>query len=473
MKVAVLGAGPAGMTAAKVLADGGAHVTVLEREPHVGGLASTHVRGPFRFDLGGHRFFTKVGDVFALFQEVLEGELVGVHRSSKIFFKRRYFDYPLEPLNAFFGLGPVTAAEIVATYLYEKFKFGRPPAHNLEDWVTREFGSKMFQLYFKEYTEKVWGIDCREIAAEWVAQRIKGMSLRVAIRNAFMKKPDEDPLSLLTYFHYPRLGIGRLSERMRDVVDAREGCGVLTSAPVVRLYHEDGRLTGVGYKRLGSGEGETRLDPDHTILSIPITDAVKMLRPKAPDDVLAAANALEFRSLVTVTLCFDAPQVTLDNWIYVPERHIKFGRIHEPKNWSKAMAPEGQTALVFEYFCFPDDEIWKMKDEDLIALTHRDFKTLNLPSDPKAALVDACVTRVPRAYPIYRIGFREHLMKVIGYMKRFEGLTLIGRSGTYKYNNIDHSMEYGMRAAQNLLGANHNLDLINSADEYLEEAMME
>ncbi|MCA9775028.1 MAG: FAD-dependent oxidoreductase, partial [Myxococcales bacterium] len=376
MKVAVLGAGPAGLTAAKVLIDGDVPTTVLEREAQVGGLACTRVHGEFRYDLGGHRFFTKNEEVFALFKEVLGDELIGVHRSSKIFFKNRYFDYPLEPANAFFGLGPKTAFEILVTYLYEKFKFGRPVATNLEEWVTREFGSKMFQLYFKEYTEKVWGIDCREIAAEWVAQRIKGMSLRVAIRNAFLKKPDEDPLSLLTYFYYPRLGIGRLSERMEDMVNAHPGSQVLKEAPVIRIHHENDRVLSVTH-RTPDGQ-ESDVVADHFINSMPVTDAVRMLRPRPPKEILDAANALDFRCLVSVHLEYDAPQVTKDNWVYIPERHIKFGRIHEPKNWSPAMAPADKTGLVFEYFCFPDDEVWKMADEDLISLTARDFASLNL-----------------------------------------------------------------------------------------------
>ena len=466
MQNIVIGAGPAGLAAAYVAARGGMKVTVFEQDETVGGISRTVSRNGFRFDLGGHRFFSKSRELNEFITDLLGDELVRVGRQSRIYFRGRYFDYPLQPRNAVFGLGVTTAGNILSSYLWEKGKglLARPRIETLEDWVCNKFGRKMFELYFKSYTEKVWGIPCNRIAAEWVAQRIKGMSLTRAVRAALPPNKSPEAATLIREFTYPRLGIGRISERMAEIL--MRGNEVRLSTPVIRVLRDEQRITGVVVQ--DPAGGEKVYEADRFVSTMPITQLVRSLRPGPPDAVLKAAFQLQYRDFIAVTLMLDVERVTEDTWLYIHEPNIPFGRIHEPKNWSRAMAPEGKTSLVAEYFCFKSDPVWSMDDQQLASLT-TDELVNKLGFITERDVIDYQVVRVSRAYPMYHIGYRRHLDTIISYLRTFGNLQFIGRNGAFRYNNMDHSLEMGIRAGRNLLGGKQDVLEVNSSNEYLEE----
>jgi len=468
--VCVIGGGPAGLSAAYILSKNRMDTVTLEMGTQVGGISRTIERNGFRFDLGGHRFFTKDTEVEDLFREVLGDEIIWVNRSSKIFYHNKYFDYPLRPANALLGMGLGTTARCLFDYGAVKVRaiYRKPDIVSLQDWVSNEFGRKLFQQFFKDYTEKVWGIGCDRIEAEWAAQRIKGLSLRVAIKDALFPSKNGKVKTLIDKFMYPRLGIGRISENMAGKVEDM-GNEVRLRQKVVAVNHEDSLVTSVDVE---NGSGGYTLAVDSLISSMPLTGLVQVMRPQAPDDVLEAANSLRYRDLITVNLLVDKPQITDQTWIYIHDPSITLGRIHEPKNWSPAMAPEGKSSLVAEYFCFEGGEVWEMEDGALIDLTIRDLDQ-RLHFLRKEEVADAFVVRIPKAYPMYELGYAQPLGKVLDYVNGFSNLQIIGRYGTYKYNNMDHSMKTGMLAARNVMGESHDISQVNLDKEYHEEKAVE
>ena len=437
---------------------------VLEASDHTGGISATIKHNDFLFDLGGHRFFTKNSEIDRYVSNLLGNELVSVDRSSKILLNGKLFDYPLRPVNAIFGLGPLTAAEIIFNYVSERFNFNRPAPRSLEDWVISQFGKTLYLLFFKTYTEKVWGIDCNRISAAWGVQRIKGLSLRTAIVDAFWKKRKKDAASLVKHFTYPKKGIGVICEKLADTI--REPNSLLFNAPVEEIYHEEGTITAVVR---GGREGERRIATDFVISSMPITNLVLSLRPLPPDEIVQAARWLKYRDLVCVALMFETNFVTDQTWIYVHDPAIDFGRLHEPKNWSIHMAPPGKSCVVFEYFCNEGDTLWNASDEELYEKTKKDFHKSGIAPHANDAVFDYKVVRTAKTYPLYEIGFSRYLLKIRDYLREFKNLQLVGRYGTYKYNNLDHSLETGIKGAQNILGAHHDTFMVNIEDRYLEE----
>jgi len=460
----IIGAGPAGLSAAETLSKTDRRFIVLEATDHTGGISATIKHNGFYFDLGGHRFFTKNREIDNYVSDLLGNELVFVDRSSKILLDGKFFDYPLKPVNAIFGLGPLTATSIIFNYVIERFKFNRPAPRSLEDWVISQFGKTLYMLFFKTYTEKVWGIDCNRISAEWGVQRIKGLSLRTAIIDAFWKKRKKDAASLLKHFTYPKKGIGVICDKLAETI--REPNRLLYNAPAKEVFHDGETITAVAY---GDTEGERKIEPDFVISSMPITDLILSLRPLPPEEVIEAARWLRYRDLVCVALMFNQPFVTDQTWIYVHDPSIVFGRLHEPKNWSIYMAPEDKSCVVFEYFCNEGDAIWNAPDEELFEKTKNDFRKSRIAPQATDTVFDYKVVRTAKTYPLYEIGFSRHLLKIRDYLKGFTNLQLVGRYGTYKYNNLDHSLETGIKGAQNILGANHDTFMVNIEDEYLEE----
>jgi len=454
------------LSAAYVLSRNNVETLVLEMSGQVGGISRTVVRDGFRFDLGGHRFFTKDEEIEDFFREVLGDEIVWVNRSSKIFYLGKYFDYPLKPANALLGMGIGTTARCLADYGAVKVRniFRKPEIVSLEDWVSNEFGRQLFKLFFKNYTEKVWGIDCNQICAEWAAQRIKGLSLRVAIKDALMGSKNGKVATLIDKFMYPRLGIGRLSERMADVV-TELGNEVSMHSRVTAVNHEDGVIRSVDVE---AEDGGYRLEVDHLCSSMPLTELVLAMRPEAPEEVAEAARRLRYRDLITVNIMVDKPQVTDQTWIYIHDPALRLGRIHEPRNWSPDMAPPGKSSIVAEFFCFKEGDIWNMEDADIIALAVRELDE-SLGFLKEEEVIDAFVVRIPKAYPTYELGYEEPLDRIKDYIGSFGNLQIIGRYGTYKYNNMDHSMKTGILAARNILGEEHDLDAVNAEKEYHEE----
>ncbi|MBI5870045.1 MAG: NAD(P)/FAD-dependent oxidoreductase [Actinobacteria bacterium] len=468
--VAVIGAGPAGLSAAFILSENQKNTVVLEMSSQVGGISRTIERDGFRFDIGGHRFFTKDDEIDQFFRDILGDEAIWVNRSSKIFYLGKYFDYPLKPANALLGMGVITTAKCLGDYGYVKVRniFSKPEIVSLEDWVSNEFGNQLFKLFFKNYTEKVWGIDCSQIEAEWAAQRIKGLSLRVAVKDAIFPQKNRKVATLIDKFLYPRLGIGRISERLAEDVE-KHGNEVRLHSRVKAINHDGAHVTSL---EVESDEGPYTLELEYLCSSMPLTELVTSMRPEAPADVVEAALSLRYRDLVTVNLMIDKAEVTDQTWIYIHEPTIKLGRIHEPKNWSPAMAPEGKSSIVAEYFCFEGDDIWNMDDQDLIDLTISDLDK-RLGFLKKEEVIDAFVVRVPKAYPSYELGYEGPLNKIRDYVDSFDNLEIVGRYGTYKYNNMDHSMKTGILAARNILGETHDVWDVNAVKEYHEEKLLD
>lgn len=468
-RVICIGGGPAGLTAAYLLAKKGeARITVLEGTKMLGGISQTAQYKGYRFDIGGHRFFTKYEPVEALWHEILEDEFIQVPRQSRIHYQGKYFDYPLKAFNALSGLGIWQAVMILQSYLRAKI-WPNPVEENFEQWVSNRFGKRLYNIFFKTYTEKVWGIPCTEIRAEWAAQRIQNLSLAKAILNAAsINKRSSAIKSLIDRFQYPRLGPGQMWETCAEKLVAMGG-EVRMEHKVEALEHVDGKIVAV---RVKTPEGTQRLEAEHFISTMPIRSLVRAFDPKPPAEVREAGDGLRYRDFVVVALILDKEKLFTDNWIYIHTPGVKVGRIQNFNNWSEAMVPEkGRTCLGMEYFCFEGDGLWTSKDEDLVKLATEELGKLGL-ADPKL-VVDGTVVRMPKAYPIYDSAYRAHLDNARAYLDGFANLHPVGRNGMHKYNNQDHSMLTAMMVVWNMYGARHDVWAVNTDFEYHEEQRLE
>jgi protoporphyrinogen oxidase len=466
--VVIIGAGPAGLTAAYELCKAGLAPLVLEQDKVVGGLAKTINHKGFRFDIGGHRFYTKAQAAEDIWREVLPAEdFLRRKRLSRIFYGRKFFHYPLRASSMLLKMGPVEGSLILLSYLRAVLS-PRKAEHTFEQWVTNRFGRRLYETFFKSYTEKVWGIPCDEISAEWAAQRIKGLSLAVVLKELVFKRSGgrrgEVVKTLVNEFDYPRLGPGMMWERMAELVKERGG-RVRSGARVERVNWRRGAVESIEVSREGRVE---TLKGDHFISSMPVRELVHKLRPAPPAEVLAAADKLQYRDFLTVVLIVGRAELFPDNWIYIHEPSVKLGRVQNFKNWSADMVPDqSKTCLGLEYFCFEGDGLWAMKDEDLIALGKSELEKLGLARADEVE--EGTVVRVPKAYPVYDSTYKEALLTVRRFLSALPNLQLVGRNGMHKYNNQDHSMMTALMAARNILGASYDLWEVNTEGEYQEE----
>jgi protoporphyrinogen oxidase len=459
----VIGAGPAGLTAARELARQGRPVVVLEQAGIVGGLARTESYKGFHFDMGGHRFFTKVDEVQKIWHEVLGPDFRRRPRLSRIYYDGRFFHYPLKPLNALAGLGLWRAVLVMLSYLRWQL-FPYKEERTFEQWVTNRFGRRLFLTFFKTYTEKVWGIPCSELRAEWAAQRIKDLSLRSAVVAMFIK-PGKTIKTLIEEFDYPRLGPGMMWRAAADEI-RRLGGAVRLEAEVTAVRRSGWRVDSVVH---AGPCGEAVVAGEQFLSSMPVTQLVLRLEPPAPDAVREAARRLTYRDFLTVCLIVDRPDPFPDNWIYVHSPEVKVGRIQNFRSWSPDMVPDpAKASLGLEYFCSEGDALWSLPDEALIRLGKDELERIGLARATEIS--DGCVFRVSKAYPVYDADYREHLDTVRAFVDRFENLQTIGRNGLHRYNNQDHAMLTGLLAVRNLEGGvRHDLWSVNTEPEYHEE----
>jgi protoporphyrinogen oxidase len=458
----IIGAGPAGLTAAYQLVKRNIRPIVIEKSNQVGGLARTEDYKGYRFDIGGHRFFTHLQEVEQLWEEVLGEEFIKVARLSRIYYQGRYFNYPLNIFNTLSNLGIVESLLILLSYFKAKL-WPHPEEKTFEHWVINRFGQRLYQKFFKTYTEKVWGILCTTIQADWAAQRIKGLSLKTVVSNALFSNNHNRAKTLIHEFHYPVLGPGIMWQRFQELIEGQGGVTHLNSE-VVRFKLKGNRIQEVS---LIQGEKTIGIPGENFFSSIPLTELIFRLDPPAPNEVLVAAHHLTYRSFVLVGLIINRGDLFPDQWIYVHSPEVKVGRIQNFRNWSPKMVPDPKkTSLGMEYFCTEGDEIWRMPDTELLELAKRELVHLGMAE--AAEVEDGVVYRQPKAYPVYNNDYQQHLQVIQRFLVTIENLQTIGRNGLHRYNNQDHSMLTGMLAVENILGAKHDLWELNKSQEYLE-----
>jgi protoporphyrinogen oxidase len=471
----VIGAGPAGLTTAYCLTKETPSVIVIEKDPlYVGGISRTVRHGNFLFDVGGHRFFSKAKEVVDLWHEILPNDFITRQRLSRIYYGGKYYSYPLSAFQALRNLGIFTSAACMLSYAYAK-AFPVPSPRSFHDWVRNRFGERLFQIFFKTYTEKVWGMSCDEISADWAAQRIKGLDLRVAVVNALKHSlgrrsnaaaaGGDVVKTLIETFQYPRRGPGMMWEAAASKITERGG-RILMGRELVELAY-DGVQKLWRIEVATADEKRETYTARHVVNSAPVRELVQKIAPKPIS--LLNARELRYRDFLTVALMVNKPEIFADNWIYIHDPSVKVGRVQNFGSWSPEMAPAGTTCLGLEYFCFEGDGLWTMSDEDLIALATREITKVGLAS--AADVSDGCVVRQPKAYPVYDDAYSDHMAMIrLDLGQSYPSLHLIGRNGMHKYNNQDHAMMTGMMTARNILAGERIYDIwqVNEDAEYHE-----
>ncbi len=475
-RVIIIGAGPAGLTAGYSLLKKSKeiNVTVIEADPrYVGGISRTVEYKGFRFDIGGHRFFSKSKEVEDLWSEILPQDMLDRPRSSRIFYRGKFFSYPLRATEALFKLGVFESARCMLSYGKAQMMPVDKPK-NFEDWVSNKFGKRLFSIFFKTYTEKVWGMSCREISSDWAAQRIKGLSLATAVKNALLpkrkaQKNGEVIKTLIDTFRYPRLGPGMMWDACAEKIKEIGGSVLMGHRVTTCRWDEDKNVWTLTV--VDSTGAESEMQAEHIISSAPLRELGLALSPKLSESATAAAGSLKYRDFLTVALIIKDREQFSDNWIYIHDPNVQVGRIQNFKSWSPEMVPDPNCCCYgLEYFCFKDDVLWSSSDDQLISLAKSEIEKIGL---AKAAdVLDGCVVRQPKAYPIYDDEYAEHVASLKTEMEaRFPTLHVVGRNGMHKYNNQDHAMMTALLCAENILAGHRLYDVwgVNEDAEYHEE----
>ena len=472
-KAVVVGAGPAGLTAAYELSKQKTPVIVLEGDPHyVGGISRTVNYKDFHFDIGGHRFFSKSREVEDLWTEICGPDMLHRPRSSRIYYRGKFYTYPLKPFEALSKLGLLESTLCMLSFAKARLD-PIPNPKTFEDWVSNQFGQRLFRIFFKTYTEKVWGMSCREISADWAAQRIKGLSLGSAIKHAILpkRKPKDRTQvvkTLIDTFRYPRKGPGMMWETCADKV-RQLGGEVILDRKVVGCQFDSAMNLWKVTARSSSGETEEYCG-EHLVSSMPIRELIAQIEPRIPETALQAARSLRYRDFLTVGLIVNDRGRFTDNWIYIHDPGVQVGRVQNYKSWSPEMVPDANyCSYGLEYFCFEGDGLWTTPDAQLVNLAKREIQKVNLASS--AEVVDGFVIRQPKAYPVYDDAYQQNVDTVrCALEQQFPTLHLVGRNGMHKYNNQDHAMMTAMLTAKNILAGKRNYDVwaVNQDAEYHE-----
>ena len=472
--VAIIGAGPAGLTAAYLLSKQGLSVTVIEKDPvYVGGISRTVEHKGFRFDIGGHRFFSKSQEVVALWNEILPDDFIQRPRMSRIYYEGKFYSYPLRAFEALGNLGIIRSTLCMASFGWAKL-FPKKDVKSFEDWTINQFGHKLYSIFFKTYTEKVWGMPCDEMSADWAAQRIKGLSLGAAVIDGLKrslglnKRPNDgmETKTLLETFRYPRQGPGMMWNAARDKIVAM-GNGVAMDTSLKQLRFDD--VTQRWNMQTVTGNGAVaNINAAHVISSAPMRELAGRIYP-LPATLPSAMN-LNYRDFLTVALMIKSDDLFPDNWIYIHDDKVKVGRVQNFRSWSPEMVPDPELACVgLEYFCFEGDGLWSMSDDDLVALATKEMAILGL-CDPET-VVGGAVVRQEKAYPVYDETYRDNVEVMrVELEETYPTLHMVGRNGMHRYNNQDHAMMTAMLTVKNIIAGRRVYDIwnVNEDAEYHE-----
>ena len=467
--IIILGAGPAGLaTGHEVSTQDTKKVTVLERNNFVGGLCNTIEHDGYKFDLGGHRWFTKNEALNNWFRRLMDGEYIWVERISRIFYDHKYYSYPVSFSNVIKNSGIPTILWAGITYLISALQFSvfNKPIKNMRDAYVAQFGTKLYDMFFRRYSEKVWGLPCEELSSDWVSQRSAGLSIWTVIQEALLNTKS-DKKSLIEEFMYPRDGYVRIPQRMaEDIVNSNPENSVKLESSVVAINYNGPNDFTVRYK-LADGSESTE-QATNVVSTIPLGVLPRLMNPPASQEVIDAASSLVFRDIICVNLIIKKKQVSVDTWLYVQDEDVLFGRLHEPKNWSPAMVPNDETtSLVLECFCTKGDKVWEMSDDAIAKQCIEDLESkLKLINSDE--VIDWVIVRALQAYPVYDMEYLGKIELVKDFLAQFEGLYIVGRGGTHRYNNADHSIEMGLLLGRHLLGYEVDYLAVNTEPDYQE-----
>lgn len=469
-KILILGGGLAGLSAGYELTKSQKVIELFEKWSDVGGLARTIKVKNFRFDTGPHRWYTKSNMVNDWMLNLLGKEVIKVPRLTRIYFDGKFFFYPIKLMNVLSGIGIIRAFQAVFDYTRSRVKarLWKTKLVTLEDGYINQFGETLYKIFFKRYSEKLWGQSCTNISVDWVGQRTRGLNILTIVKDVFFKS--RNVVSLVDEFSYPKSGVGRIAEKLKEGIEKKHG-KIYLKAEVEKLFHNGKKITGIQASMKGKLQ---RIDGDFIISSIPINDLCYALTPGIDSDILDLARKLTYRDELQVVLFVGKTHITQDTWIYIHPKDIPFMRVMEMDNWSDSLSPKGKTSLVFEIACNEGDSMWKKTDAQIIDLVAKSF-IQEFKLVERSDILGGYVHRVPKEYPVYHLGYRKDVDRIKQYLQRFENLQLIGRNGTFRYNNMDHSVEMGLYAAWNIIKGEklYDIESVNIEREYLEEKKIE